>query len=114
MIDPAEGQCVEVWRDIDAQRETEEKARQPETKSGAIAHTSHKSKATQRNAEPNKKPQTHTLGAKQAQTTSVEGQAKTRIGVRPAACVATYAPDQHRDALPWHTATLSSRSAPEM
>jgi hypothetical protein len=32
----------------------------------------------------------------------------------PEACVATYAPDRHRDALPRHRTTLSSRSAPEM
>jgi hypothetical protein len=72
------------------------------------------SKAMQREAKPNQKPQTHTRGARQAQTTSAEGRARPRIGVRPAARVATYAPDRHRDALPRQRATLSSQSAPEM
>jgi hypothetical protein len=72
------------------------------------------SKATQRKAKPNQKPQTHTQGARQAQTTSAEGRARPRIGARPAARVATFAPDRHRDALPRQRATLSSRSAPEM
>jgi hypothetical protein len=44
---------------------------------------------------------------------SVEGRARPRVGTRPAALVATYAPDRHRDAVPRHRATLSSRSAPE-
>jgi hypothetical protein len=35
------------------------------------------------------------------------------MGVRPAARVATYAPDRQRDALPRQRATLSCRSAPE-
>jgi hypothetical protein len=43
---------------------------------------------------------------------SAEGRARPRIGVRPAARVATYAPERHRDALARQTATLSSRSAP--
>jgi hypothetical protein len=37
-----------------------------------------------------------------------------RIGVRPAARVVTYTPNRHKDALPWHRATLSSQSALEM
>jgi hypothetical protein len=46
--------------------------------------------------------------------TSAEGWARPRIGARPVARVATYAPDQHRDALPRQRATLSSQSAPKM
>jgi hypothetical protein len=72
------------------------------------------SRATRREAKPNQKPQTHTRGKRQASTTSAEGRARPRIGARPAARVATYAPDRHRDALPWQRATLRSRSAPEM
>jgi hypothetical protein len=55
---------------IDLQRETEEKARQPETKLSATA-----------------------------QHATAEGWARPRIGARPAARVATYAPDRHRDAV---------------
>jgi hypothetical protein len=72
------------------------------------------SKATRRKAKPNEKPQTPTRGARQASTSSVEGRARPRTGARPAARVATYAPDRHRDALPRQRATPSSRSAPEM
>jgi hypothetical protein len=52
------------------------------------------SKATLRNAKPNQKPRTH---SKQAQTVSVEGRARPRIWVWPAARVWTYAPDRHRE-----------------
>jgi hypothetical protein len=88
----------------------ERKGLPAETKLGAIAHTRHKAK--QRNAK--KKLQTQTRGTKQASTISVEGWARPLIRVRPAARVATHAPDRHSDALPLHRATLSSRSAPEM
>jgi hypothetical protein len=50
--------------------------------------------------EADQTPQTHGRGARQAQTISVKGRARPRIGVRPAARVETYAPDQHRDGLP--------------
>jgi hypothetical protein len=43
---------------------------------------------------------------------SGEGRARPRIGVRPAARVAKYAPEQHEDAWPLQRAMLSSRSAP--
>jgi hypothetical protein len=66
------------------------------------------SKATRRKAKLNQKPQTHTRGARQALTTSAEGRARPRIGARPAARVATYAPDRHRDALPRQRAMLST------
>jgi hypothetical protein len=72
------------------------------------------SKATKHKAKPNQKSKTHTWGAKQALTTSVEGRARPRIGVPPAARVATYTPDRHRDALPRQRATLRCRSASEM
>jgi hypothetical protein len=54
------------------------------------------SKATQRKAKVNKKPNTPTRGAKQAETILAEGWARSRIGVRPEAGVATYASDRHR------------------
>jgi hypothetical protein len=66
------------------------------------------SKATQRKAKPNQTPQTHTRGARQAETTSAEGRARPHIGVQPAARVATYAPGRHRDALPRQRATPSA------
>jgi hypothetical protein len=78
------------------QKETEEKARQPETN---LTHTA-RSKATQRQAKPNQKPKTHIRGSKQASTTSAKGQARPRIGVWPEARVVAYAPGRHRDALP--------------
>jgi hypothetical protein len=71
------------------------------------------SKAMQRKAKPNQTPHTHTSGARQAETFSAEGRVRPRIGVRPAARVATYAPERHRDALPRQRATLGSRSAPD-
>jgi hypothetical protein len=45
------------------------------------------SKATHCKAKPNHAPQTHTRSATQASTTSAEGRARPRIGVRPAARV---------------------------
>jgi hypothetical protein len=51
------------------------------------------SKATQRKAKPNQKPQTHTQGERQAKTTSAEDRERLRIGARPAARVAKHAPD---------------------
>jgi DNA-nicking Smr family endonuclease len=70
--------------------------------------------ATQRKAKPNQTRQTHTRGPRQALTISAEGRARPRIGARPAARVATYEPDRHKNALPRQRATLGSRSAPEM
>jgi hypothetical protein len=70
-------------------RDVKEKTHQPEKKS-AIAHTRHKARLRYAKRSRTKKPQTHTRGAEQAQSTPVEGRAKTRIGVQPAACVATY------------------------
>jgi hypothetical protein len=50
------------------------------------------SKAMQRKAKSNQKPQIYTRGTKQALTTSVEGRARPRIGAQPAARAATHAP----------------------
>jgi hypothetical protein len=58
------GATADAWIEF-TQRETEEKARQPETKLGAIAHTP-PSKATQRKAKPKQGTLTHTWGAEQA------------------------------------------------
>jgi hypothetical protein len=55
---------VPLCNSIYLQRETEEKARQPETKLGAIAQTRHKARL--RNAKLNQTPQTHRRGAKKA------------------------------------------------
>jgi hypothetical protein len=93
------------------QRETEEKARQPETKLGASSHTRHKARL--RNAKRSlKKPKIHKWGAKSAYTTSAEGRARPRIRIRPEARVATYAPERHR--VSRQRATPRSQSAPEM
>jgi hypothetical protein len=56
------------------------------------------SMSMQRKAKSNQTPQTHTRSARQAETTSSEGRARPRIGVRLAARVAMHAPDRHRDA----------------
>jgi hypothetical protein len=95
---------------------TERRKKRPASRKNAgcnRTNTPH-SKATQRKAKPNQTSQTHTRGVRQAYTTSTESWARPRIGVRPAARVATYVLDRHRDALPRQRATLSSRSAPKM
>jgi hypothetical protein len=56
------------------------------------------SKAMQCKAKPNQTPQTNTRGARQPDKTSAETRARLRIGIRPAALVATYTPNRHMDA----------------
>jgi hypothetical protein len=74
------------------------------------------SKATQRKAKP-RTQNSHTGHTKQASTTSVKGWARPHIRVRPAARIATYAPDRRKRNIrcnkqsQWRCHSTSIRSA---
>jgi hypothetical protein len=71
------------------------------------------SKAMQRKAKPNQTPQTYTRGARQASTILAEGRARPRIGVRPAARIATHAPDRPTRP-PWTHARFNGQPRPRL
>jgi hypothetical protein len=82
--DCAESYTAEVYRGHDLyclQKEMEEKARQPETKLGAIAHTRREARLRNAKQSRTKNHKLHTRGKKQALTTSVAGRERPRIGV---------------------------------
>jgi hypothetical protein len=86
---------------------------QPERELGATAYTRHKQgDAAQSKAEP--KTQNPHTGLKTGPNQLGKGLGKPVHRVRLEARIVTCAPDRHRDALPRHRASLSSRSAPEM
>jgi hypothetical protein len=96
------------------QKETEEKARQPETKLGVIAQTRHTTRLRNAKRARTKHPKpTHGARDKPRQGEPKAGRDRASRSGQRHASRRIYAPDRHRDALPRQRATLRSRSAPE-